>query len=40
MPIQLRETAMDPAKKARTLRRITVKDGAAAEAIFESADGQ
>ena len=30
---QLRETTMDP--DARTLRRITVKDGVAAEAIFE-----
>jgi DNA gyrase subunit B len=30
---QLRETTMDPA--ARTLRRITIKDAAAAEAMFE-----
>ena len=30
---QLRETTMDP--DARTLRRITVTDGAAAEAMFE-----
>ena len=30
---QLRETTMDP--NARTLRRITVTDGAAAEAMFE-----
>jgi DNA gyrase subunit B len=30
---QLRETTMDP--DARTLRRITVKDAATAEAMFE-----
>ncbi|KRO52622.1 MAG: hypothetical protein ABR62_05830, partial [Actinobacteria bacterium BACL2 MAG-120820-bin50] len=30
---QLRETTMDPDK--RTLRRITIKDAAAAERIFE-----
>ena len=30
---QLRETTMDP--DARTLRRITIKDAAAAESMFE-----